>query len=409
MMMPTAQMPPAPLALFGGTPVRSSLLPLTSPWMDEREVAAVADAVRNGWLIGAGRQGRQVEQQLAQVLGVNRALLVNSCTAALEAAVLLSRVGAGDEVILPSFTFVSCANAVVRAGARPVFADVDPATFNVDPASLERLIGPRTRAVMVVHYGGRPCDMGAILELASARGIRVIEDAAHALGGSWQGQPLGTVGDFGCFSFHGSKDVVCGEGGALVCRDPDDTRAAEILREKGTNRAAFLRGEVNKYEWVSIGGSLILSDVLAALLAPQLERLPTMIERKRHLARRLSDALAPLGDRIALPRWSDESSWHLYPVLVPPAARDAVLAALKAEGIGASFHFVPLHDSPYGRKHFGYATGDLPCTERVSESLVRLPLFAAMSDGDLDDVIEAARKVIGQLVTPAAATADASR
>jgi dTDP-4-amino-4,6-dideoxygalactose transaminase len=406
MMMPTGQMPLAPLALHGGTPVRDTLLPLTRPSIDDREVAAVSEAVRQGALIGAGPLGREIEHQLAAMLDVPRALLVNSCTAAIEAAVLLSGARPGDEIVLPSFTFVSCANAVVRAGARPVFADVNPATLNVDPAAIERVITTRTRAIMVVHYGGRACDMGAVQALAARHGLSVIEDAAHGLGGTWHNRPLGTIGDFGCFSFHGSKDVVCGEGGALVCRDPDLTRAAEILREKGTNRAAFLRGEVNKYEWVSLGGSLILSDVLAAMLRPQLERLPAAIARKRELARRLSAALAPLGSRVVLPQWSDESSWHLYPLLVPPASRDAVLASLKAEGIGASFHFVPLHDSPYGREHFGYATGDLPHTERVSASLVRLPLFAGMSDGDLEDVIAAALKVIGQLVPPRFTFAD---
>ena len=408
-MMPTAQMPSAPLALRGGTPVRSTLLPLTAPLLDEREATAVADAVRAGALIGAGRIGREVEEALAALLGVNRALLVNACTAALEAAVLLSPAGPGDEVILPSFTFVSCANAVVRAGARPVFADIDPVTLNLNPESVRRAITPRTRAIMVVHYGGRPCDMGAILELAAAHDLRVIEDAAHALGGSWEGRPLGTIGDFGCFSFHGSKDAVCGEGGALVCRTAADTRAAEIVREKGTNRSAFLRGEVNKYEWVAVGGSLILSDVLAALLRPQLERLPAMIARKRVLARRLSTALSPLAGRVRLPPWSEESSWHLYPILAAREVRDEVLSSLKAENIGASFHFVPLHDSPYGSRHFGYRTGDLPVTERISESLVRLPLFAAMSDADLDDVSAAVLKVVPQIVPAGFIRTDESR
>ena len=343
------------------------------------------------------------------MLGVDRALLVNACTAALEAAVLLSGAGPGDEVILPSFTFVSCANAVVRSGARPVFADIDAATFNLNPEAVGRAITPRTRAIMVVHYGGRACDMGPILDLAAAHGLRVIEDAAHALGGSWQGRPLGTIGDFGCFSFHGSNDAVCGEGGALVCRAATDTAAAEILREKGTNRSAFLRGEVNKYEWVAVGGSLILSDVLAAMLRPQLERLPAMITRKRALARRLSAALSPLTGRAVLPPWSEESSWHLYPVLVPREVRDDVLTCLRAEGIGASFHFVPLHDSPYGSRHFNYRTGDLPVTDRISHSLVRLPLFAAMSDADLDDVIAATLKVIGQTVPDGFLLADESR
>ncbi len=396
------------LAIAGGRPVRETPLPLTRPWLDEAEARAAADAVRTVQLIGGGPITRAVEADLEGLLDGKRTLFVNSCTAALEAAVLLSGVAAGDDVILPSFTFVSCANAVVRAGARPVFADIDPATFNLDPAAVARAITPRTRAIMAVHYGGRACDMDALTDLASRHGVRLIEDAAHGLGARWQGRPLGTVGDFGCFSFHATKDVVCGEGGALVCRDAGDARRAEILREKGTNRSAFLRGEVDRYSWVAVGGSLVASDLLAAVLQVQLRRLPAILSRKRDLAARLSAALAPLGDRIQLPdEWPGiQSSWHVYPLLVPPACRDAVLDALRAEGIGAAFHYVPLHDSSYGSEHLGYRTGDLPHTERLSASLVRLPLFAAMTDQDLDDVAHATRKVIGSLVRPQAAGPD---
>jgi dTDP-4-amino-4,6-dideoxygalactose transaminase len=395
------------LAIDGGRPVRRDRLPLTRPWIDEREAAAAAAAVRDELLIGAGAIGTRVEQQLARLLRVDRALLVNSCTSAIEASVVLAGVEPGDEVILPSFTFVSCANAVVRAGGRPVFADIDPATLNLDPDDVAARITPRTRAIMVVHYAGRACDMAAILRLADRHGLRVIEDAAHGLGGSWQGRPLGTIGDFGCFSFHGTKDVVCGEGGALVCRDAADTRTAEIFREKGTNRAAFLRGDVNKYEWVSLGGSLVISDVLAAILGVQLDRLPGITARKRAMAARLTERLQPIASLVRLPGdCPDQSaSWHLYPVLVPASIRDHALAALRAEGIGAAFHFVPLHDSPYGRATFGYRAGDLPRTEAVSRSLIRLPLFAAMTDADLDDVAAATVKVIGRLAGPTAVLA----
>jgi dTDP-4-amino-4,6-dideoxygalactose transaminase len=263
---------------------------------------------------------------------------------------------------------------------------------------------------MVVHYAGRAADMAAILELAGRHGLRVIEDAAHAIGARWQGRALGTIGDFGCFSFHATKDITCGEGGALVCRDAADTARAEILREKGTNRAAFVRGEVHKYTWVSEGGSLVASDVLAAMLRVQLGRLPAILQRKRALAQALTGRLASLADRVALPgEWPGiESSWHLYPVLVPPADRDAVLRALHAEGIGAAFHFVPLHDSPYAQERWGYRSGDLPVTERISASLLRLPFFAAMSDAELDAVAEATVKVVSRLIAPPASFADAS-
>jgi dTDP-4-amino-4,6-dideoxygalactose transaminase len=369
--------------------------------MDEAEANAAAEAVRRQTLIGAGPAGARAEAALAAALDGARVLVMNSCTSALEAAVLLAGVGPGDEVVLPSFTFVSCANAVVRAGAKPVFADIDAATMNVDPAAVAAAVTPRTRAIIVVHYAGRACEMEAILDIAARHGLKVIEDAAHALGARWNGQALGTVGDFGCFSFHGTKDVVCGEGGALVCRAETDRLRAEILREKGTDRAAFLRGDVDKYTWIAPGSSLIASDVLAAVLEVQIGRLPAILARKRALAERLSAALEPIAGRVTLPReWPGiVSSWHLYPLLVPAAVRDRVLEALRAENIGAAFHYVPLHDSPYARAAFGSQPA-LPATEHVSASLVRLPLFAAMSDADLDDVAEAAIKVIEHFVAP---------
>ncbi len=391
------------LAIDGGTPVRGDLLPLTRPWMDEEEAQAAADAVRRQQLIGGGSVGRAAEQDLAAWLDGRAPLFLNSCTAALEAAVWLSGVRAGDEVILPSFTFVSCANAVIRAGGRPVFADIDPVTFNLDPASVARAITPRTKAIIVVHYAGAAADLGAIGALASRHGLRVIEDAAHALGARAGGRPLGTIGDFGCFSFHGTKDVVCGEGGALVCREPEDLRRAELFREKGTNRSAFLRGEVDKYTWVEAGGSLVASDVLAAILRVQVRRLPAVLSRKRALAERLTAALAPIASAVLLPspEAHRESSWHLYPMLVPAPVRDDVLRALRAEGIGAAFHYVPLHDSPFAQAQFGPGAHALPVTTRVSASLVRLPLFAAMTDRDLDDVAAATCKVVAQVVTGA--------
>jgi dTDP-4-amino-4,6-dideoxygalactose transaminase len=392
----TSLHPPVRLAIDGAEPVRATFLPLTRPWMDQAEADAAADAVRMQSLIGAGPLGLRAESALADALEGARPLLMNSCTSALESAVLLSGAGPGDDVVLPSFTFVSCANAVVRAGARPVFADVDPRTLNIDPVSVASVITPRTRAIIVVHYAGRACDMEAILDIARRHDARVIEDAAHGLGARWRGRLLGTLADFGCFSFHGTKDVVCGEGGALLCRAEGDRERAEIMREKGTNRAAFLRGETDKYTWVSEGSSLIASDVLAAILRVQVSRLPAILARKRALAKRLTAALAPIASRVTLPgEWPDiESSWHLFPVLVPASIRDDVLAALRAENIGAAFHYVPLHDSPYARARLGGLSGTLPNTERVSASLVRLPLFAAMSDEDLDDVARAMLKVV---------------
>ena len=386
------------------------MLPLTLPWTDEAEALAAAEAVRAHHLVGGGAATHDVEAALAVHLADHRPLFVNSCTSALEMAVRLSGAGHGDEVVLPSFTFVSCANAVVRAGARPVFADLDPATLNLDPASVARAITPRTRAVMVVHYAGRACDMEAFLALAAEHDVRLIEDAAHGLGATWRDRPLGTIGDFGCFSFHATKDVVCGEGGALVCRRVEDRARAEVYREKGTNRSAFLRGQVDKYTWVDEGSSFIASDVLAAILRVQVGKLPAVLARKHELAARLTARLQPIADRVVLPvEWPGiRSSWHLYPVLVPAEKRDQVIEALRAERIGATFHYVPLHDAPNARTHYGYRTGDLPHTERVSASLVRLPLFAAMSDDDLEDVAAAMLKVARERLEPMRAL-DAAR
>lgn len=394
MSFPAPGSPPL-LALDGGRPVRSTRLPLGQPTLGDAEAAAAADAVRRGQLTGNGPMGRRAEETLTGMLGGTPALFVTSCTSALEASVLLSGAGPGAEVLCPSFTFVSTANAIVRAGARPVFVDIDPATLNIDTDAIARAIGPRTRAIMVVHYGGRACEMDRVLDIAARHALRVIEDAAHGLGGRYRGRPLGTIGDFGCFSFHGTKDIVCGEGGALVCRNEQDRRRAEILREKGTNRAAFLRGEVDKYTWVAEGSSYVASDVLAAILDVQLQRLPEILARKRELATRLTRLLQPVASVLVLPEeWPGiESTWHLYPILVEPERRDRCLAALQAEGIGAAFHYVPLHSSPFGTTYLGGRASDLPVTERVSASLIRLPLFAAMTDQDLDDVAAAVIKV----------------
>ena len=397
-------MPDDRLAVDGGTPVRTDVLPLSRPTLDEAEALAAAEAVRRHHLTGLGPEGRALEAAFQRVLEGRRLLFVTSCTSALEAAVRLAGAGPGSEVITPSFTFVSTANAVVQAGARPVLVDIDPADLNVDPDLCERAITPRTRAIIVVHYAGRACDMERFVEIGRRHGVRIIEDAAHALGGRWRGRLLGTIGDFGCFSFHGTKDIVCGEGGGLVCRDDADVLRAEVMREKGTNRAQFLRGDVDRYTWVDEGSSWIASDVLAAILRVQLERLPHVLARKRQLAADLTAMLAPVNDRVVLPtvREELEPTWHLYPVLVDPAIRDRAIVALRAEGIGAAFHYVPLHSSPFGRERLGYAASDLPHTERASAALVRLPLFASMTDRDLEDVGRAAVKVFKRLAPPLA-------
>jgi dTDP-4-amino-4,6-dideoxygalactose transaminase len=394
--------PTSPAVGSGCATARSSrlVIPLSRPWIDTAEVEAAAEAVRRHCLAGLGAETLALEDAVARALDGTRMLFMTSCTSALEAAVRLAGIGPGDEVITPSFTFVSTANAVVLAGGRPVFVDIDPVDLNLDPDACARAITPRTRAIIVVHYGGRACAMDRFLALAERHGLQIIEDAAHGFGGRWRGRLLGTIGDFGCYSFHGTKDLVCGEGGGLVCREVANFRRAEIFREKGTNRTQFLRGEVDRYTWVDQGSSWVASDVLAAILRVQIGRLADILARKRRLAERLGAQLGPVADRVRLPHtWPEiESTWHLYPVLVDPAIRDQAIAALRAEGVGAAFHYVPLHSSPYGRSRLGYEPSDLPNTERVSASLVRLPLFGSMTDAELDAVGGAALKVFEQLV-----------
>jgi dTDP-4-amino-4,6-dideoxygalactose transaminase len=393
-----------PLAIEGGSPVRTERLPLHKPWFDNREEAAVRAVLSGTHVAGDGVHGRELERLLRESTGAHGVLAVNSCTAALEIAVEIAALGPGDEVILPSFTFVSTANAVIKAGARPVFADIDPVSFGLDPAAVARCITPRTRAILAMHYAGMACDMAALDLLARQHGLLVIEDAAHGVNATCEGRALGACGDLGALSFHETKDLVCGEGGALLIRD-DETwmRAAEILREKGTDRAAFLRGERDKYTWVGSGSSYALSELLAAIAVVQFTKVSEITRRKTAQAERLLGGLAAYRDLVQLPTVPAgcRPNWHVFAVLVDPAHRDWVLRALRAEGIGAAFHYVPLHSSPYARGSPGIASVELPVTDRVSASLVRLPISPSFTDSDCDDVVAACVKVFERLAARA--------
>ena len=370
---------------------------LSMPWLDEAETARVREALA-GRLAGDGPFGRRVEGRLAERLGVPRVLLTTSCTHALELALLALGVGPGQEVICPSFTFVSTANAILRVGARPVFAEIEERTLGLDPSDVEARLTPRTAAVLPVHYGGIAPDMDALLELADRNRLRVVEDAAQGLGASYRGRAVGALGDAGCFSFHETKNVTCGEGGALAVRDPDLARRAEIVREKGTNRAAFLRGEVDRYTWIAEGSSYVLSDVLAAVLDAQLDKLDE-IQRRR--ARVEEVYRAGLGDWAAShgvtlpPDLPDRrGSHHVYWMLLPAAAdRDAVLSRIRADGVMATFHYVPLHSSPFGQA-LGYGAERLPVTERVASTLVRLPLHPLITPAESERVVRAVRNAL---------------
>jgi dTDP-4-amino-4,6-dideoxygalactose transaminase len=367
-------------------------IPLSVPWFDDEEERRLREALV-GRTAGDGPFCKRVETRLAAALGVPRVLLTTSCTHALELALMALGVGPGHEVVCPSFTFVSTANAVLRVGARPVFADIEEETLGLDAAEVERRLGPRTKAIIPVHYAGIAPDMDALLSLASDRGVRIVEDAAQGLGASFKGRPLGALGDAGCFSFHETKNVTCGEGGALALRDPELIRRAEIVREKGTNRSAFLRGEVDKYTWIAEGSSYVLSDLLAAVLDAQLDKLERIQERRRQVSEAYRSRLGPWarahGVRLFEPPAGRTANDHLFYLLLPSQAeRDGCLDVLRQHGIGAAFHYVPLHDSPYGRELDAQAPR-LPVTEDVARRLLRLPLHPLLGPAEVERVVEA--------------------
>ncbi len=364
------------------------------PWFDEREEAAVREAL-SGHVSGDGPIGRRVEARLAAQLGASRVLLTTSGTHALELALLALGVGPGQEVICPSFTFVSSANAVLRVGARPVFADIEETTLGLDPAEVERRLTPRTAGLIPVHYAGVAPDLEALLDLARRRGLRVVEDAAQGLGATWRGRALGTLGDAGCLSFHETKNVTSGEGGALLVSDPETVRRAEIAREKGTNRAAFFRGEVDKYTWVAEGSSYVLSDVLAAILDAQLDKLAEIQARRAAVVARYREGLAgwarERGVRLPPELPEREPNHHIFFLLYPdPRLRDAALVSLRAQGVMATFHYVPLHSAPHARR-LGVDV-ELPVTDRVAATLLRLPLHPRLTGEEVDRVVAAVRE-----------------
>jgi len=373
-------------------------VPFSVPWFDGREQAAVGAALE-GRVAGDGPIGRRVEKRLASSLGAHRVLLTTSCTHAMELALLALGIGPGQEVICPSFTFVSTANAVLRVGARPVFADIEEVTLGLEPADVERRITGQTAAVMPVHYAGVAPDMEALLDLSRRHHLKVVEDAAQALGARWRGRPLGTLGDAGCFSFHESKNITCGEGGALVIEDPEVARRAEIIREKGTNRAAFLRGEVDRYTWVAEGSSFVLSDVLAAILDAQMDKLAEINARRGAVVARYRAGLeswaAHAGVRVPPQLPDREPNHHVFYLLYPDGtSRDAALRFLRERGVMASFHYVPLHSAPQGRA-IGAGESRLPVTDRVGATLLRLPLHPLLSAEDIDHVVESVRQTRG--------------
>lgn len=368
-------------------------IPFNKPFIVGKELYYVAQSVLSGHISGDGFYSRKCENLLETRFDAQKVLLTTSCTTALEMAALLCDVGEGDEVILPSFTFVSTANAFFLRGARLKFVDIRPDTLNLDEKLLEDAITERTKVIVPVHYAGVACEMDSICEIAKKHSLYVVEDAAQGVNAKYKGSYLGTIGDLAAYSFHETKNFICGEGGALVLSDDKFTERAEIIREKGTNRNQFFRGEVDKYTWVEMGSSYVLSDLLAAFLYAQLEQAEKISNKRRMLYELYYESLQPLAARghFVLPTIPDacEPNYHMFYVIVNNAdTRTALIEHLKQKSILAVFHYIPLHTSPVGEK-MEYERGALPVTESVSERLLRLPFYYELSEDDLRYVVEA--------------------
>jgi len=366
-------------------------IPFNRPYIVGTEIGYISQCLADAKLSGDGRFTQLCHKMIQERLRAPHVLLTTSCTSALEMAALLCDLEPDDEVILPSFTFVSTANAFVLRGAKPVFVDIRPDTLNIDEQLIEQAVTPRTRVIAPVHYAGVACEMDAISEIAARRSLRVVEDAAQAVGATYKGEFLGTLGDFAAYSFHETKNFVCGEGGAFLAASRRDFERAEILREKGTNRSQFFRGQVDKYTWVDVGSSYLPSDMLAAFLYAQLEHMAEISRLRRQIYERYHAELQPLAERglLTLPVVPADcgTNHHLFHILLADQdQRSALLEHLKRAGILATFHYVPLHTAPVGVR-FGYRAGMLPVTESLSDRLVRLPFYAGMSEADVSSVV----------------------
>lgn len=355
-------------------------IPFNKPFVTGKEIEYIANAISSGDIAADGFFTRACARLLEGRFAIPKVLMTPSCTSALELAAMLCDLKPGDEVIMPSFTFVSTANAVIREGAKPVFVDIRPDTLNIDEKLIEESINPNTRAIFPVHYAGVSCEMDRIMQIADKHKLLVVEDAAQGVNAFYNDRPLGAIGHFGAYSFHDTKNYVSGEGGALCINSPEFIERAEIIREKGTNRSQFFRGEVDKYTWVDVGSSYIPAEIVCAFLLAQLEAMDEITARRRDVYRFYLETLSPLEERewLGIPRAPTgcESNYHMFYVLLGDSkTRDGVMAHLKRNSISAVFHYIPLHSSTMGKK-FGYAEGDLPITEDLSARLLRLPFYA---------------------------------
>jgi dTDP-4-amino-4,6-dideoxygalactose transaminase len=376
----------------------SDRIPFNRPYATGNELAYLTEAQRQGHLSGDGSFTHRCHQWIEQRTGCVKALLTQSCTSALDLAALLLKLEVGDEVIMPSFTFVSTANAFVLRGAVPVFVDIREDTLNLDEKLIEAAITPRTRAIVPVHYAGVSCEMDTIAAIAARHDLAIVEDAAQGVMAGYKGRPLGAIGDIGCFSFHETKNIISGEGGSLLVNDPGLVQTAEIMREKGTDRGRFFRGEVDKYTWQDVGSSFLPSEITAAFLWAQLEQAERITADRIAIWRRYHEMLAPLEQRGVLRRPvippGCQHNGHIYYILLETAdERRRVLAELNRKGINAVFHYVPLHSSPAGMR-FGRSAGDLAMTTSQAERLVRLPMWLGLSESQQQRVCDALRAIL---------------
>lgn len=368
-------------------------IPFNKPFIAGKELFYIAQAViENHHTAGDGPFTKKCQSWLEDRLNCRKVLLTHSCTAALEMSAILADIQPGDEIIMPSYTFVSTANAFVLRGGVPVFVDIRPDTLNIDENLIEAAVTSRTRAILPVHYAGVACAMDTIMDIAKRKKLFVIEDAAQGILSTYQGRPLGTIGHFGACSFHETKNIISGEGGALLVNDEPFIERAEIIREKGTNRSKFFRGQVDKYTWVDAGSSYLPSDIIAAFLYAQMENAEQIIAKRNQIYAWYRDALRPLADQgvLQLPCILEDccSNGHIFYVITRSLEERTKLADfLKARGILAVFHYVPLHSSPAGKK-YGKACGKMDVTDRISDCLLRLPLYYEMKEEDVFFVAE---------------------
>ncbi len=371
-------------------------IPFNKPFIVGKELYYVAQSILSGHAAGNGPFTKKCQTLMEEKFGARKILLTTSCSSALDMAAILCNIRPGDEVILPSFTFVSTANAFYMRGAKLVFVDIRSDTLNIDETKIAEAISDRTKVIVPVHYAGVSCEMEVIKDIAKQHDLIVVEDAAQAVNSKYKNRYLGTFGDLGTFSFHETKNFICGEGGAILINNDKYIERAEIVWEKGTNRTKFFRGEVDKYTWVDIGSSYVLSDILAAFLYAQLEKMEEINERRQKVFDRYYKGLMPLANdgllRLPIISYDSQPNSHLfYVILRDRTTRDELMDHLKKEGMLAVFHFLPLHLSPIGRA-MGYAEGRLPVTEALSDRLLRLPFYYDLASAEQTEVIESIKK-----------------